>query len=163
MKKIKIKNKKFRQLMPDIKYNSITVTLFINFIMQDGKKQTSKKIVYKVMENLRKHWKIEKNDNEQLINRLKIIVRSCDPVYRITSVKRGGGVYQVPFLLKKFTGFKKSIKNLIKNAKKRKEYDMFNKLTKEIIDSEGKISSTYKQKQNILSLAKKNAAFSDLF
>lgn len=87
----------------------------------------------------------------------------CDPMYRITTVKRGGGVYQVPYSLKKFTGFKKVIKNLIKYARQRKEYTMIEKLTHEIIDSEQKSSETYKHKNNILLMVKKNAAFSNLF
>lgn len=55
MKKILIKNIKLKKKFPDIIYNSITVTLFVNFVMMDGKKQKAQKIVYTTMENLKKH------------------------------------------------------------------------------------------------------------
>ncbi|WP_420896058.1 hypothetical protein [Candidatus Nardonella dryophthoridicola] len=43
---IKLNNK----IYPDIKYNSILISKFINILMKNGKKLTSKFIVYKSLE-----------------------------------------------------------------------------------------------------------------
>jgi small subunit ribosomal protein S7 len=43
-----------REHKPDLKYGSVTISRFINYLMEDGKKRTAEKIMYDALENLKK-------------------------------------------------------------------------------------------------------------
>ena len=114
-----IRISKYRKLLPDLKYSSFTVEIFINFVMRQGKKALARKIVYCVLEELKVKWKLQ--ENKELIDKLKTIIHDASPKIRITSIKKGGGVYQIPYALKSYKAFKITLKNIIKFAKKRSE------------------------------------------
>jgi small subunit ribosomal protein S7 len=48
-----------RIFYPDSKYNSLTLAKFINFLMYDGKKTTSEKIIYDALDGF---WKLQEKE-----------------------------------------------------------------------------------------------------
>src|SRR3989344_4764234 len=54
------KKRKFKKIHnPDIKYDNIAVSRFINYLMKDGEKNTAEKVLYSAFENIEKEIKQE--------------------------------------------------------------------------------------------------------
>ena len=73
---------------PDDVYNSIKVSKLINYVMERGKKDTARKIVYKVMEELKK-------DGDP-VALLEEALEKASPTVEVRSRRVGGANYQVP-------------------------------------------------------------------
>jgi small subunit ribosomal protein S7 len=81
-----IKNRK--QVQPDEIYGSVLVSKLINYVMESGKKQTARTIVYKVMDELKKEG-----------DPVAILTEAIDkagPSVEVRSRRIGGANYQVP-------------------------------------------------------------------
>lgn len=73
---------------PDEIYGSVKVTKLINYVMERGKKDTAQKIVYKVMEELKKE-----GDPVALLEQA---LENASPTVEVRSRRVGGANYQVP-------------------------------------------------------------------
>ena len=81
-----VKNRK--QPQPDEVYGSMKVAKLINYVMERGKKDTARKIVYKVLEELKK-------DGDPLVI-LEEALEKASPSVEVRSRRVGGANYQVP-------------------------------------------------------------------
>jgi len=73
---------------PDEVYGSVKVSKLINYVMERGKKDTARKIVYKVMEELKK-------DGDP-VALLEEALEKASPTVEVRSRRVGGANYQVP-------------------------------------------------------------------
>lgn len=73
---------------PDEVYGSVKVSKLINYVMECGKKDTAKKIVYKVMDELKKEG--------DPIAILEEALEKASPSVEVRSRRVGGANYQVP-------------------------------------------------------------------
>ncbi|OGG60321.1 30S ribosomal protein S7 [Candidatus Kaiserbacteria bacterium RIFCSPHIGHO2_02_FULL_49_16] len=73
---------------PDAVYGSFKVAKLINYVMERGKKDTARKIVYKVMEELKK-------DGDPVVI-LEEALEKASPSVEVRSRRVGGANYQVP-------------------------------------------------------------------
>ena len=73
---------------PDEIYGSVKVSKLINYVMERGKKDTARKIVYKVLEELKKQ-----GDPVAL---LEEALDKASPTVEVRSRRVGGANYQVP-------------------------------------------------------------------
>ena len=73
---------------PDELYGSVKVSKLINYVMERGKKDTARKIVYKVMEELKK-------DGDP-VALLEEALEKASPTVEVRSRRVGGANYQVP-------------------------------------------------------------------
>lgn len=69
-------------------YGSVKVSKLINYVMERGKKDTATKIVYKVMEELKKEG--------DPVAILEDALEKASPVVEVRSRRVGGANYQVP-------------------------------------------------------------------
>ena len=81
-----VKNRNVPQ--PDEVYGSVKVAKLINYVMERGKKDTARKIVYKVMEELKKD-----GDPVALFEQA---LENAAPSVEVRSRRVGGANYQVP-------------------------------------------------------------------
>ena len=79
-----------RIFYPDSKYNSLILAKFINFVMYDGKKTTSEKIIYSALE------KIKNKTKEDPIKIFDSAISNIRPNLEVRSRRVGGATYQVP-------------------------------------------------------------------
>ena len=73
---------------PDEVYNSVKVSKLTNYVMECGKKDTAAKIVYKVMDGLKKLG--------DPITVLEEALEKASPTVEVRSRRVGGANYQVP-------------------------------------------------------------------
>jgi small subunit ribosomal protein S7 len=77
---------------PDIKYGSERLEKFINSIMQDGKKNTARTIVYGALDIIK-----EKDSTvEDALEVFENAIKNAGPLVEVRSRRIGGANYQVP-------------------------------------------------------------------
>ncbi len=79
-----------RQIPPDPRYDSQTVSKFINNLMVKGKKSTSERIFYNAMDI------IEQRTGQPGVNVFKQGLNNVKPSVEVKSRRVGGATYQVP-------------------------------------------------------------------
>ena len=118
-----------RKISPDIVYNSVNLSKFINLLMKKGKKATAANIVYKSLNII----KVRFNSNPlQILDKALYNIR---PIVEVKSRRVGGATYQVPIEVKEDRAVSLSMRWLIEYSFKREKKNMSEKLADEIIDA----------------------------
>ena len=79
-----------REILPDPVYNSITVTKFVNVLMERGKKATAERILYGALEI------VVKKSGEVALEAFEKALNNIKPSVEVKSRRVGGATYQVP-------------------------------------------------------------------
>src|SRR3954464_1343075 len=85
----------YTHMKPDIRFNSLLVSKFINCLMHDGKKATATRVFYEAMELIRK--RIPDVDPLQVFTDA---ISNVKPTLEVRSRRVGGANYQVPMQVK---------------------------------------------------------------
>lgn len=146
---VKRKNK----VSPDIKYSSLDVERFINYVMKDGKKNLARDIVYKAFEEMAKKTKLEPLQvfNEALDN--------VGPTMEVRSKRVGGANYQVPYEVKPDRRKALAMRWILEIARGREGSSMSNRLAEELTLASKKEGEAFKKKENTHKMAESNKAF----
>jgi len=142
-----------RIFYPDPKYGSLTLAKFINFVMYDGKKTTSEKIIYDALEKIKNKTK----DNpikifDEAINKIR-------PNLEVRSRRVGGATYQVPQEVKAKRSQTLALRWLLDASRKRKNKTMSDKLFNELMDASQNKGSAIKKREDTHKMAESNKAF----
>jgi small subunit ribosomal protein S7 len=151
----KAKPKK-RIVLPDPKFNDKLVTLFINDLMMDGKKNLAFNIFYDALEIVGKKMKDEE------IAPLDVWKKSLDnitPNVEVKSRRVGGATFQVPMEIRNERKRSISIKNMILYSRKRSGRSMSEKLAAEIVAAYNEEGAAFKKKEDTHRMAEANKAF----
>ncbi len=140
-------------LKPDVKYNSLFLSKFINVLMLDGKKSIAQHIVYETLDNLEK--KLKKPALEIFDN----VMEKARPMVEVKSKRLGGANYQIPIEIKKERSLALTMRWLINFARKRSGHSMIEKLTAEMLDILDNKGATIKKKEDTHRMAEANKAF----
>jgi len=134
-------------------YNSTLVSLFINFLMWDGKKSTASGIFYDAM------TKVGERGNDEPLKLFKKAVENCKPVVEVKSRRVGGANYQVPIEVPNKRRTALAFRWLIGYARSRGEKGMAEKLAGEILDAADGRGAALKKKDDVHRMAEANKAF----
>ena len=148
----KVKNRK--ELAPDAIYNSQKVTKLINYIMEDGKKEAARKIVFGALTIIKEQAKVE-NPMEIFDNALKNIT----PLMEVRSRRVGGANYQVPVEVRPDRRTALAYRWLIGAARGKKGKPMHKKLAEELIMAAKNEGDAVKKRENVHKMAEANKAF----
>lgn len=143
-----------RQIMPDSKYKSFSLSKFINCMMLDGKKSTSEKIVYGALEKLEQ--KIEDKNGIEVFN---ASIKNVEPLLEVKSRRVGGSTYQIPVEVKDDRRLALAIRWIINAARARNEKSMIDNLAAELLDAYNERGSAIKKKEDTHRMAEANKAF----
>lgn len=143
--------KKFHQ--PDVQYNDLTVTRFINYLMKEGKKSTAEKVFYDSFTEIKKRTK------EDPFEIFKKAIENVSPLLEVASRRVGGANYQVPREVRPERKFFLACRWIIEAARSAKGKPMALKLADEIISASKNDGTAIKKKQNIHKMAEANRAF----
>ena len=142
-----------RIFYPDPKYGSTVLAKFINFLMYDGKKTTSERIIYDALE------KIKGKTKEDPIKTFNDAINNIRPNLEVRSRRVGGATYQVPVEVKSKRSQALALRWLIDASRKRKDKKMSDKLFNEIFDAYQNKGSAIKKKEDTHKMAESNKAF----
>lgn len=143
-----------RELRPDPKYNSKTVSKFINMVMLRGEKTIAEKIVYGAFEIVK-----EKAGEPDL---LKVFYKALDnvrPRLEVKSRRIGGATYQVPIEVNKTRGVSLALHWIRDFARTKKGKPMEKKLAEELIMAYKGEGSAIKKRDDLHKMAEANRAF----
>ena len=142
-----------RIFYPDSKYNSLILAKFINFVMYDGKKSTSEKIIYKALE------KIKDKTKEDPIKIFDTAIANIRPNLEVRSRRIGGATYQVPQEVKSKRSQTLALRWLLEATRKRKNKSMTDKLFNELMDASQNKGASIKKREDTHKMAESNKAF----
>jgi len=144
--------KKKIQLIPDSRYNNITIAKFINYIMERGKKSVARKIVYEALEILKEKSK------QDPVDVFEKAIQNASPVLEVRSRRIGGAKYQVPVEVSKERRLALSMRWIIGAAKEGKG-SMKERLAKELLEAADNTGKAIRKKENVHRMAEANKAF----
>ena len=148
------KLKKTREIAPDRVYNSVKVAKFINYIMEGGKKNTARRVVYNALDAIKEK---EKADNP--VDIFNSALKNTGPTMEVRSRRVGGANYQIPREVKADRRLALSMRWIIAAAKAKKGKAMFKKLAEELILANKNEGEAVKKKENVHKMAEANKAF----
>ena len=142
-----------RPVLADARYDSQTVSKFINSLMYQGKKSTAERIFYGAMDL------VESRTSQPGVNVFKQALSNIKPVVEVKSRRVGGATYQVPVEVRPERRTALAMRWLISFSRERNEKSMSEKLAAEIIAASKGEGNAIKKKEDTHRMADANKAF----
>jgi len=142
-----------RTVLPDLKYQDVLVSRFINGLMRRGKKSVAQRILYNALDI------IEQRTKEDPLKVFHQAVDNVKPLIEVKSRRVGGATYQVPVEVRHDRRISLAIRWLISFAKARGEKSMETKLAGELMDAAQKKGGAIKKREDTHKMAEANKAF----
>jgi small subunit ribosomal protein S7 len=149
-RKLKAKPK----IIPDHVYDSEKVTKFVNYVMEEGKKNTARKVVYQSFEVIK-----EKTKTENPLEVFETALKNTGPTMEVRSRRIGGANYQIPREVRPERRQYLSMKWIVDAARAKKGKPMHEKLAEEIIAASNNEGEAVKKRDNTHRMAEANKAF----
>ena len=142
-----------RPILPDARYDSQTVSKFINVLMLEGKKSTAERIFYGAMDL------VEARAAQPGVNVFKQALNNLKPVVEVKSRRVGGATYQVPVEVRPDRRTALAMRWLISYSRDRGEKSMVEKLAGEVLAASRGEGNAIKKKEDTHRMAEANKAF----
>ena len=142
-----------RSVDPDPVYRSTLVSQVVNKVLQDGKKETAREIVYGALEI------VERRTSQDPLTVLKRAIDNLKPQVEVRSRRVGGSSYQVPVEVSPRRSQTLAVRWLVDFARKRREQSMAERLANEILDANNRTGAAMKRRDDIHKMAESNRAF----
>ncbi len=139
-------------------YTSHEVAKLINYVMIDGKKSVAERVVYDMMNELKK-------DGKDAMSILRQAVSNAAPIHEVRPRRLGGASYLVPTEVRKERKLYLALNWIVDAARARsnKEFDSFTKkLIAEILEAANGQGQAVAKKAQTEKLAEANKAFAHL-
>lgn len=142
-----------REIAPDIKYNSVLVSRFINKLMVDGKRSTAQTVFYDALDI------IESRARRPGLEVFEQAIKNATPILEVKPRRVGGATYQVPVEVRPDRRISLAIRWLIQTTRKRSGKTMADKLANELMDAANNTGVTIKRREDTHRMAEANRAF----
>jgi small subunit ribosomal protein S7 len=142
-----------RTILPDARYDSQTVSKFINNLMIQGKKSTAEGIFYSAMDI------VENKTSQPGVAVFKQALNNLKPVVEVKSRRVGGATYQVPVEVRQDRRTALAMRWLISYSRDRNEKSMHEKLANEVLAASRGEGNAIKKKEDTHRMAEANKAF----
>lgn len=147
------KVKKPDHLKPDIKFGRLDISKFINHVMQSGKKNAAREIVYGAFET------IKEKDGQDPMEVFELAMQNTGPMMEVRSRRIGGANYQVPREVRPERRDFLAMKWIVDAAKSKSGRPMKAKLADEILAASKNEGEAVKKRENTHKMAEANKAF----
>lgn len=144
-----VKNRK--QPAPDPVYGSVKVSKLVNYVMERGKKDTARKIVYEVMEALKKEG--------DPVAILEEALENAAPSVEVRSRRVGGANYQVPREVRPERRLALGLRWIVEQAESKKGIPMAKALLAELQAAKKGEGAAVTKKETTHRMAEANKAF----
>ncbi|MBA2687547.1 MAG: 30S ribosomal protein S7 [Gemmatimonadaceae bacterium] len=142
-----------RVILPDARYDSQTVSKFINVLMYQGKKSTAERIFSSAMDL------VESRTSQPGVTIFKQALTNLKPAVEVKSRRVGGATYQVPVEVRPDRRTALAMRWLISFSRDRNEKSMAEKLAAEVIAASKGEGNAVKKKEDTHRMAEANKAF----
>jgi small subunit ribosomal protein S7 len=142
-----------RPVPPDPRYDSQTVSKFVNNLMYQGEKSTAERIFYSAMDL------IEERTSQPGVTVFKQAVNNAKPALEVKSRRVGGASLQVPVEVRPERRTALAMRWIIEYSRARTEKSMEERLAAELILAAKGEGNTIKKKEDTHRMAEANRAF----
>ena len=143
-----------RVIEPDLRYNNVHVSMFMNRLMKHGKKSTAQNVLYESFEI------IEERTNRSAIEVFEQAIENVTPRVEVKPRRVGGATYQVPIPVDSHRQLSLSMRWLLTAARSRGGRSMADKLANEFMDATNNQGAAVKRRDDTHRMAEANRAFS---
>ena len=142
-----------RPVPPDPRYDSQTVSKFLNNLMTQGKKSLGERIFYDAMDL------IEQRTGQPGVNVFKQALSNVKPSLEVKSRRVGGATYQVPVEVRASRRQTLAMRWVIEAARARTEKSMAMRLAHELLEAAENRGSAVRKREDTHRMADANKAF----
>ncbi len=142
-----------RKLTPDVRYNDVVVTQFINYMMMRGKRSLSERLFYDALD------KVTDRTGQEGIEVFRSAIRNVQPALEVKSRRIGGATYQVPIDIKPNRRMQLAMRWLIGFSRSRPDKSYADKLASELIAAGKMEGPSVKKREDTHRMAEANRAF----
>ncbi len=143
-----------REILPDIRYNSVPVQTMVQHVLKRGKKSVALGLVYDAMDLIKE--RTQKSPLEVFETALK----NVSPVMEVRPRRVGGATYQVPMEVSADRRTTLAIRWILSAARDRSGKSFPDKLAGELIDAFNETGSAIRKRDETHKMAEANRAFS---
>lgn len=143
-----------RKVEPDLRYDSVTVSMFINRLMYGGKKSTARGVMYDSLDLITE--RTERPGIEIFDEALQNVM----PQVEVRPRRVGGTTYQVPIPVDNYRATTLAMRWMLGAARNRSGNSMAEKLAAELMDAANNQGAAVKRRDDTHRMAEANRAFS---
>ena len=142
-----------KNIKPDAKFGNLLIGKFVGYIMKEGKRTTSERIMYDSFDII--HEKTKKGG----LNTFEQAIKNVAPLVELKSRRVGGANYQVPVPVSGERRTTLAMRWINNAASSKKGKSMAEKLADEFIDASNKTGASMKKRDDVHRMADANKAF----
>lgn len=143
-----------RAVLPDVRYNSVQLQMFINSVMRNGKKSTAATLVYGALALA------EERTKKPGLEVFDTAMKNISPVMEVKPRRVGGATYQVPMEVPAYRRFALATRWVLQAANSRSGRNFSEKLAAELMDALNNTGSAIRKREETHKMAEANRAFS---
>ena len=143
-----------REVIPDLRCNSVKVAMFVNRLMRDGKKSTAVRMMYESFDM------IEERANRPALEVFEEALKNVGPHMEVQPRRVGGATYQVPMEVSSDRQLSLAMRWLLAAARARSGRSIAEKLANEFMDAAKMQGAAVKRRDDTHRMAEANRAFS---
>ena len=143
-----------REILPDIRYNSVQVQTMVQHVLKRGKKSVALGLVYDAMDL------IKDRTQKSPIEVFETALKNVSPVMEVRPRRVGGATYQVPMEVSTDRRTTLAIRWILSAARDRSGKSFPDKLAGELIDAFNETGSAIRKRDETHKMAEANRAFS---
>ena len=143
-----------RDIPPDVRYGSVQVQTFINYVMKNGKKSLATRLVYNAIDLM------EERTKRSGIEVFEEAVKKVTPLMEVRPRRVGGATYQVPLEVSPQRRFALASRWILAAAHARTGRNFSEKLAAELMDAVNETGSAIRKRSESHKMAEANRAFS---
>jgi small subunit ribosomal protein S7 len=143
-----------REILPDIRYNSVQVQTMVQHVLKRGKKSVALGLVYDAMDL------IQERTQKSPIEVFDAALKNVSPVMEVRPRRVGGATYQVPMEVSVDRRTTLAIRWILSAARDRSGKSFPDKLAGELIDAFNETGSAIRKRDETHKMAEANRAFS---
>ena len=143
-----------REVLPDVRYNSVHVQTLVKHVLKQGKKSLAVSLVYDAMDL------IGERTGKSAIDVFDTALKNVSPAMEVRPRRVGGATYQIPVEVRPDRSMALAMRWLVDSAKKRSEKNMGLRLAGELMDASENRGSAIKKREDTHKMAEANRAFS---
>ena len=145
----------YTTLKPDVRFNSLLVSKFINCLMNCGEKATATRVFYDAMDLI--HKRVPEVSPVEVFTQA---IENVKPSLEVRSRRVGGANYQVPMQVKPHRQQSLSIRWLIAAVRSKSGHPAYLRLADELLAASRREGEAIAKREQTVKMAEANKAFS---
>ena len=143
-----------REILPDVRYNSITLQTMVQHVLKRGKKSLAVGLIYDAMDI------IKERTGKNAMDVFDTALKNVSPAMEVRPRRVGGATYQVPMEVPSTRRFALASRWLLQASRARSGRSFSEKLAGELVDAANNQGSAIRKREDTHKMAESNRAFS---